>query len=65
MFDLFITIYCISVATLLFHGWRERRSEFIKHASVFEWAVVAILTFCPIVNTAAAVNVWWKWMEEK
>jgi len=63
-FEIFIAIYCVSLATLLFYGWRMRHSEFVKHASVFEWVVVGLLTFVPFVNTAAAINVWWKLYED-
>jgi len=65
MADFLVSLYWASVATLLVHGWRERRSEFIRHASLFEWFVVLLITFCPVINTIAAGNVWWKWFERK
>lgn len=65
MADIFLVVYFVSVIVLVCYGWHKRRSDFLRHASAFEWLVVAVLTFCPVINTAVAINALWRWIEKK
>jgi len=64
MADLALYVYCVSLATLIFHGWRKRNSAFVQHASSIEWVLIIVIALCPIVNTIAAIKVWLGWYKE-